>query len=69
VQSTDFKRISINNATWDELNDHPYIEAKQARWIVAFREQHGKYQNIEALLQITELRREWLEKVRPYLAV
>ncbi len=69
VHSTDFKRISINNATWDELNDHPYIEAKQARWIVAFREQHGKYQNIEALLQITELRREWLEKVRPYLTV
>ncbi len=69
IHSTDFKRISINNATWDELNDHPYIEAKQARWIVAFREQHGKYQNIEALLQIPELRREWLEKVRPYLAV
>jgi competence ComEA-like helix-hairpin-helix protein len=69
VHATDFKRISINNATWDELNDHPYIEAKQARWIVAFREQHGKYQNVEALLQIPELRREWLEKVRPYLAV
>jgi competence ComEA-like helix-hairpin-helix protein len=69
VQGQTFKKISLNTATWDELNEHPYIESKQARWIIAFREQHGRFRSVEELLQIIELKKDWLEKVRPYLAV
>jgi competence ComEA-like helix-hairpin-helix protein len=69
VQAQTFKKISLNTATWDELNEHPYIESKQARWIIAFREQHGRFRSVEELLQIIELKKDWLEKVRPYLAV
>ncbi len=69
VQDQTFKKISLNTATWDELNEHPYIESKQARWIIAFREQHGRFRSVEELLQIIELKKDWLEKVRPYLAV
>ncbi len=62
-------KISINTASWDQLNQHPYVEAKQARWIVAYREQHGTYRNLDDLLRIPELKKEWLERVRPYLAI
>jgi competence ComEA-like helix-hairpin-helix protein len=69
VQAQTFKKLSLNTATWDELNEHPYIESKQARWIIAFRAQHGRFRSVEDLLQIIELKKDWLEKVRPYLAV
>lgn len=65
----DFNRISINTADWKTLNEHPYIESKQARWIIAYREQHGNYRSVDDLLKIPEIKRDWLERVRPYLSV
>lgn len=66
---SDFNRISINTADWKTLNEHPYIEAKQARWIIAYREQHGNYRSVDDLLKIPEIKRDWLERVKPYLSV
>jgi len=65
----DFSRISINTADWKTLNEHPYIEANQARWIIAYREQHGNYRSVDDLLKIPEIKRDWLDRVKPYLSV
>jgi competence protein ComEA len=69
IAKPETQKISINTATWDQLSKHPYVEAKQARWIVAYREQHGNYRNLEELLRIPELKKDWLERVRPYFAI
>jgi DNA uptake protein ComE-like DNA-binding protein len=65
----EIRRISINTADFQTLNEHPYIEAKHARWIVAYREQHGQFRNLDDLLKIPELKPDWLAKIRPYLSV
>lgn len=68
VTPSPLTRVQLNTATWEELSAHPYIEARQARWIVAFREQHGPYRQPQDLLRIPELKPDWLEKLKPYLA-
>lgn len=59
--------VRVNTATWEDLNEHPYIDGRQARWIIAYREQHGNYRKPEDLLGILELKQPWLDKIKPYL--
>lgn len=61
--------ISINTATFTQLSQHPYITSQQARWIVAFRQQHGSFKSHEELLQIPTLEKTWFEKIKPYLSL
>ncbi len=67
--SPELQQISINTADWQTLNDHPYIETKHTRWIIAYREQHGPYGSLEDLLKIPEIKADWLQKLRPYLSI
>lgn len=62
------KKININKATYDELNNHPYISAKTASHIMKWRKENGHFTGIEPvkeLLQGTDS----FEKIAPYLAV
>ena len=68
VDKGDLKKISINNATYEQLATHPYLSYKQARWIVKYREQHGKYENIEDLLKIKTIKLKDIENILPYLS-
>ncbi|WP_420832406.1 ComEA family DNA-binding protein [Paraflavitalea pollutisoli] len=65
----DLRTININTADADVLDQHPYISRSQAYAIVRYREQHGSYQAVDQLLQITILTPDNLEKMRPYLTV
>ncbi|RIJ36879.1 ComEA family DNA-binding protein [Pontibacter oryzae] len=68
-KSNPIQQLSINTATADELKAHPYISSNVARAIVAYREQHGKYKQVDDLRKIKLVTPELLEKVRPYLGV
>lgn len=46
------EKISINTATREELQKHPYISPSLARAIVNYREQRGNYTAITDLLKI-----------------
>ncbi|SIT91441.1 ComEA family DNA-binding protein [Pontibacter indicus] len=61
------KQIRLNQAKADELKAHPYISSNVARAIVAYREQHGDFQQVEDIRQIKIVTAELFEKVRPYL--
>ncbi len=68
VKAPVFRKINLNAATVDDIAAHPYFTAKQARLIVAFREQHGPFSSAEALDQIAAFTdRQWIQKVKPYL--
>ena len=62
-------KININKATQEDLNLHPYISRNVANAIVAYRNQHGEYKNIDALLQLVVLDATTFRKIRPYLVV
>lgn len=65
-----YRQIHINHATAEEMNEHPYISARQARVLTAYRGQHGPFASAEALMQVHALRDSaWWRKIRPYLSV
>ncbi|MCR5888733.1 helix-hairpin-helix domain-containing protein [Hymenobacter sp. J193] len=59
--------LHVNRASFGELKAHPYVGPRLARVLVAFREQHGAFQQLEDLRQIRILEPAGLEKLRPYL--
>lgn len=61
------RKISINLAEINQISTHPYFTYGQAKVLVAFRKQHGKFQGKEDLLKIKIFKPEWVEKVSPYL--
>ncbi len=61
------KLVNVNTASFDELYLHPYIGKPRARLIVAYRQQHGPYKQVEDLKQIPILKTEDWEKMRPYV--
>jgi competence protein ComEA len=62
-------RINLNTATIGELRTHPYMTSNLARAIVAYREQHGRFESVEELKQIKIIKPEQYEKLKPYLGV
>ncbi|MCB0644232.1 MAG: helix-hairpin-helix domain-containing protein, partial [Phaeodactylibacter sp.] len=64
-----FQQVSINTATIETLSRHPYINKKTAQLIVRFRENHGPYSSLEALLQIPLIQQDLLDRLAPYLSL
>lgn len=62
------RKLNFNTADYNLINSHPYINSKQARFIVNYRQQHNGINDASILLQTPELfNEEWLNKIRPYL--
>lgn len=61
------KKLSINTATVDELKSHPYIKWNLAKAIVAYRQQHGKFNSLEELKKISVIDEAAYEKMKAYL--
>lgn len=64
---SEVRKISINTATADELDRHPFLSRRQAQIIVSYREQHGAYTSAESLKPIRILDAKTIEKIAPYL--
>lgn len=62
-------QININTAYYEELNNHPLISPKQANAIVAYRKQHGNYQDVNDLLKIVVIDADFLQRAGPYLSI
>lgn len=60
-------QLNINAATASELSNHPYIQSKIAKSIVAYRFQHGSFSEIADLLKIDLIDQTVFDRIRPYL--
>jgi len=65
--SEEVRQLHINSISIDSLGRHPYCGFTKARLIVRYREQHGAYERLEDLLNIENLEKAWLSRIRPYL--
>jgi competence protein ComEA len=63
------KKLNINTATADELKSHPYIRWNLAKAIVAYRQQHGKFNSVDDLKKISLIDEAAYEKMKPYLGL
>ncbi|GAB2489097.1 ComEA family DNA-binding protein [Algoriphagus taiwanensis] len=61
------KKLQINQTEAADLARHPYISYSEAKVIVAYRNQHGAFRNSEDLLKIRIFKKEWVDKISPYL--
>jgi competence ComEA-like helix-hairpin-helix protein len=63
------RKININDASVEELKNHPYIKWNLANVIMQYRKQHGPFKSIEQLEQLLLVTKEQLVKLLPYLSV
>lgn len=64
-----YKKLNINAATFDELNNHPYISKNAANSIVKLRNQKGTFTKLEELLDSKIISEELFFKIKPYLTL
>lgn len=61
--------ININSADANELQLLPGIGPVLARRIIAYREQHGKFQSVESLRPIERIGPKTIQRLRHYLTL
>jgi competence protein ComEA len=62
------KRLDINSATAFELQQHPYIDKQLSLLIVSYRNQHGRYRNIEDFRKLALVNEYLTAQLQPYLS-
>jgi competence protein ComEA len=61
-------QLNVNKFSIEEIAKHPYVGFQEAKVIVAYRDQHGNFENIGDLLKIHTIDSTWLNRVLPYLS-
>lgn len=64
-----FAAVNINTANVEELQQLKGIGAKKAAEIVAYREAHGEFKNVDELTNVKGIGKATLEKLRQELIV
>ncbi|WP_111670426.1 ComEA family DNA-binding protein [Algoriphagus litoralis] len=62
-----YRKININDLAVEDLAKHPYISYGEAKVLVAFRKQHGRFTSADDLLKVKIFKQEWVDKIQPYL--
>jgi len=69
LDNASVKKININTATVDEMKAHPYIKYSLANPIVAYRNEHGMFSEIEDIKKVMAVTDEIYKKIAPYLTL
>lgn len=69
IDQSKIKKIDLNQADYKILRAHPYIDGRQAKIIIEYRQQHGTYKQATDLLAIKIVDQKWLERLKPYLSL
>ncbi|MEZ4896401.1 MAG: helix-hairpin-helix domain-containing protein [Saprospiraceae bacterium] len=69
VSSPIYRPMDLNKAEVETLAKHPYLSWKDAKLIVRYREQHGRYAKIEELLNIHAFDTTFYQRIAPYFTV
>ena len=67
IDAMGIEPVNINTA--EELSALSGITDKQARNIVAFREEHGDFTSIEEIMRVEGVGKKAYEKIAPYITV
>ncbi len=67
VSTPAIKKIDLNTAGYEELNAHPYINARTSFQILKYRKEKGHFGNIEEIRNLVQAGDNF-EKMAPYLS-
>ncbi|OON66183.1 ComEA family DNA-binding protein [Hymenobacter sp. CRA2] len=59
--------LNVNEGSFEEICQHPYLGKRLARVLIAYRQQHGRFRQPADLRQIRVLDEETYQKLLPYL--
>jgi competence protein ComEA len=63
------RKINLNTATQEMLEKHPYLNKREAKAIMAYRFQHGKFSSVAELEKLLLLEEETTLRVQPYVTI
>lgn len=69
IQGTGAAKVNLNKATAEELMSLPGIGQSKANSILAYRQEHGRFQSIEELKNISGIKEGVFEKIKDQIAV
>ena len=61
--------VNVNTADLETLDKLSGIGPALAEWIIAYREEHGPFQTVDGLLEVSGIGPVTLENLRPYVSV
>lgn len=61
--------VNINEASFAELLTVPYMSESRAAYIIMYREEHGDFVSLDALINVKYIGAATLENIRPYLTL
>lgn len=59
--------VNVNEASFGELINVPYISESMAAYLIMYRESHGYFQSLDELIHVKYIGAATLEKIKPYL--
>ncbi len=62
-------KLNVNTASREALQKHPYIKYTLAKVLIAYREQHNDFKDMEELRRVALINEEIYRKIAPYLKV
>jgi hypothetical protein len=66
--SPNIKKLNINSIDIEELRKHPYVSFSMSKLIIAYRNSHGRINDMQEMYSIAGIDRQKLNKLIPYLA-
>lgn len=69
IQANDSNKVYINTASEQEILQLPGIGKTKAQAIIAYRQEHGPFQRVEDLLNVTGIGEKTLEKIKEHIVV
>ena len=62
------QKLQINSFDTNQLSAHPYVSYGEAKVIIAYRNQHGRFNSALDLKNINIFKEEWISRIEPYLS-
>jgi len=69
VDPSFIKKRNINNMDRDSLNRHPYIDWNKSKTIIAYKQAHGEYENMDDFYKLHLLKDEFVDTMKFYFVV
>lgn len=69
IETDSIRKLKLNTIDFKSLNRHPLISYKQAQLILAYRNQHESFKQIEEIRNIKAFDHEFVDKILPYLSL
>ena len=69
IVSGEIRKLNVNQVSWYDLKNHPYINSELANILLNYKKAHGKIENFNFLLESKLISKEEFDKLTPYLSI